>query len=604
MQKPLRPFQLVLMIFLSAGILFCLWGCSTGKNLETGAPEHSTADSAAPKPMVEPEPLEKEGYGMDMDAGASASSASAPPPSKGKRSRKIFKTSKKSSSGLKAGFSDDNKQFNFFVKFLEKFKHVQHVPVNIFERIIIKVTDDAGKPVPNASVAIFEGSKKLESGQTYADGTFMLFPSEYKSNAQNLRAAISYNTASLDLDIDRNGPRSINAVLDTPRGDLSSPPVDIVFILDTTGSMGEEINRLKKTIEIINLNLASLPSTPKIRFGMVLYKDTGDAYVTKVVPITSNLEEFTAQLNKVGASGGGDTPEDLEAALYDAVEKLEWNRDGIRLGFVITDAPPHLDYQRDYNYSDTIKKAKKAGIKISTIGVGGLNLTGEYILRQIAQYTYGKYIFLTYGEKGESAGGKAGSVSHHTGANFQTGRLEAIIIRIAKEEISFLTDQPLLSEEEFFEANKIKDEQKEETLGKLFDMAVSQLIDYSPTAITDKPPAAVIGISAEDKSLGPDAEFFTHQLVVSFAKNKSFTAVERADMQKILLEQKLSMTGLIDAKGAAEAGKLIGAKMIVTGRLMAGKGKFVIFLKLIRVETAELLSATKLVVDRGLGISE
>ncbi len=64
---------------------------------------------------------------------------------------------------------------------------------------------------------------------------------------------------------------------------------------------------------------------------------------------------------------------------------------------------------------------------------GGLDLGGEYVLRQISQYTYGTYIFLTYGERGESEGGVAGSVSHHTGANYQTDRLEAIIIRLARQ---------------------------------------------------------------------------------------------------------------------------------------------------------------------------
>ncbi len=79
---------------------------------------------------------------------------------------------------------------------------------------------------------------------------------------------------------------------------------------------------------------------------------------------------------------------------------------------------------------------------------------GEFILRQISQYTQGRYIFLTYGERGESEGGKEGSVSHHTGANFQTDKLESIIIRFAKEELAYLTDQPLEEGEAYFDAKK------------------------------------------------------------------------------------------------------------------------------------------------------
>jgi len=71
---------------------------------------------------------------------------------------------------------------------------------------------------------------------------------------------------------------------------------------------------------------------------------------------------------------------------------MSWNRDGIRLVFVITDAPPHLDYGQKYTYVNAAGDAKKQGIKIFSVGTGGLDLAGEYVLRQIAQYTSGRYI--------------------------------------------------------------------------------------------------------------------------------------------------------------------------------------------------------------------
>jgi hypothetical protein len=135
---------------------------------------------------------------------------------------------------------------------------------------------------------------------------------------------------------------------------------------------------------------------------------------------------------------------------------VSWNRDGIRLAFVITDAPAHLDeYGPSYTYVDAVHDARKLGIKFFSVGTGGLPLEGELVLRQVAQYTYGKYIFLTYGESGESEGGAPGSVSHHTGANFRTDKLETIIIRFAKEELAFLTNQPLQESEDYFQANRV-----------------------------------------------------------------------------------------------------------------------------------------------------
>jgi len=406
-----------------------------------------------------------------------------------------------------------------------------------------------------------------------------------------------------NVNFNRNSRRNIEVKLKSKRGDFSNVPVDILFVLDTTGSMGEEINRLKKTIEIINLNISSLSSKPEVRFGMVLYRDRKDNYETKVIQLTENLDDFINNLRRVGAGGGGDTPEDLQSALKDSIKKINWNPDGIRIGFVITDAPPHLNYGQEYTYVNAATDAKKRAIKFFSIGTGGLDLSGEYVLRQIAQFTYGKYIFLTYGEKGESKGGRAGSVSHHTGSNYQTDKLEAIIIRIAKEEISHLTDQPLEEGEDYFQAQKIEEEENEDTLKKLFDKAISQLIDYSTFAIKPKTPAAVTPITVTDETFKTDSEYFTEQLQFSFSRHVSFKAIERKDLQKVLDEIGLQMTGLVDEENAARTGKLLGAKMIITGKMVEKTNQYIVFLKLINVETSEILSVTKLKINKNLGIS-
>jgi hypothetical protein len=228
---------------------------------------------------------------------------------------------------------------------------------------------------------------------------------------------------------------------------------------------------------------------------------------------------------------------------------------------------------------------------------------GEYILRQIAQYTSAAYIFLTYGEKGESEGGREGSVSHHTGANFQTDKLESIIIRLTKEELSHLTDVPLESGESYIQATKIEDEQNEETLRKLFDMAVVQLVDYSSIGITGGTPASLIPFSSAEGADKSSAEYFAEQMNFALARNKTFKTVERRDLQKILKELELGMTGMVEDENAVKVGRLIGARMIVTGRLYAKNRNYEVFLKLLRVETGEVLSVNKLVIDRRLGLS-
>jgi hypothetical protein len=506
------------------------------------------------------------------------------------------------SSGLKAGYSDDNRQYGYFVGFLDEYADVLHLELPIQERIMINVVDADGKSLPNAKVAVFSEQQIIVSGSTTADGNYQLNPSEHINSGSEFKIVTETQGMVKELSISRSGPRSIVVQLPFQRVIPQPIPLDIVFILDTTGSMGEEIARLRATIELIHLNLTSLNSKPDIRFGMVLYKDIGDEYDTKVVPLTGNLDEFRRALDFVEASGGGDTPEDLQAALADCLQIVEWNPEGIRLGFIITDAPPHLDYDQKFTYVDASRQARERGIKLFSVGTGGLPLDGEYILRQISQYTGGKYIFLTYGETGESEGGSVGSVSHHSGTNFQTDKLEAIIIRFAKEELSYLTDKPLEDDDPYFEAVKLASEEREETLSKLFNMALDQLVDYSTYAIDTETIVAILPIEATNESLELDAEYFTEQMMFSFAETSQLTIVERDDIQKVIEEMKLQLSGLTDTAQVTEVGKLLNAQVLVSGKLYHS-ASYELFLKMLRVESGEVLSVTKAVVDSALGIT-
>ncbi len=510
-----------------------------------------------------------------------------------------YKT-EKSESGLKAGFADDNKQFNLFVNFLEKFKtSAAHLDLNIRERIILTVKDKNGRSIPNADVTILANNKQLATGKTYADGSFLFFPSLYP-DIFTFNVTIAKDKVKTELTLDRQGSRNKEIILDISQTKENEIPLDVVFIMDTTGSMGEEIQRLKNTIEIINLNLAG-DSQTKVQFGMVLYRDKKEAYITKVIPLTSDLEKFKKELNKVDAAGGGDYPEDLQSALKDSMKEIQWRQNAIRLTFIITDAPPHLDYKQDYTYISAIKEASERGIKIFSIGTGGLDINGEYVLRQISQFTNAKYIFLTYGEKGESEGGAAGSVSHHTGANFPQDKLESIVIRFAKEEIQAAKGKPLPSGDEYFSASKIETEKKEETLNKLFDKAIIQLVDYSTFSIKPSTTVSVLPFAIEGKTLTKNGEYFAEQMLLGFIRNKTFKVVERKDLQKVLAEWKLNLQA-VDEANAVKVGKLLGANLLVNSKLYKKDSNYEIYIKLINTETGEIQSATKLVVDTKLGL--
>ncbi|HKI35589.1 MAG TPA: VWA domain-containing protein [Gemmataceae bacterium] len=150
------------------------------------------------------------------------------------------------------------------------------------------------------------------------------------------------------------------------------PKVEVVFCLDTTGSMGGLIEGAKTKIWAIANQIAAGKPTPDLKVGLVAYKDKGDDYVTKVIPLTDDLDTIHAELKKFKAQGGGDLPESVNQALDDSVNKIAWSKDKgvLKIIFLVGDAPPHMDYKDDVKYPETCKKAVERDIIINTVQCG------------------------------------------------------------------------------------------------------------------------------------------------------------------------------------------------------------------------------------------
>ena len=173
---------------------------------------------------------------------------------------------------------------------------------------------------------------------------------------------------------------------------IAQPRMEVVFVLDTTGSMSGMIAGAKQKVWAIANKLKSAQPTPEIRFGLVGYRDRGDAYVTKVFGLTGNLDEVYPHLYGFEANGGGDEPESGNEALYKAVRDLQWSTspDVLRVIFLVGDARPHMDYQDDVKYQVTCRLANEKGILINALQCGRLDGT-EAVWRDIAGKTNGSY---------------------------------------------------------------------------------------------------------------------------------------------------------------------------------------------------------------------
>ena len=493
---------------------------------------------------------------------------------------------------IRAGRHDDNHQYNRFLSFLQNHEHLIPYPLNISERIVIRVIDEDEASLYNCNVDVQTPSgKSLVKSTTYADGRTMFFPTEVASPKQkDFVAKIRCGNESIKAQISREGKREIDVMLNMKRNVPKKVPLDIAIIMDTTGSMSSQIARLKKTLNAIHFQLTQLPTQPDIRFALVAYRDRGDDYITQVTQFTNHVDHFQDRLNTLRADGGGDTPEDLQAALDDAMHKLSWRKDALRMGFIVADAIPHTDYGQEYHYASAMKESLFKGVKWTSVGAGGLPTKGEVIFRQIAQYSMGEYVFVTQGGGGNHSG-SAGEASHHVGSNYKTENLDQAIVRIVRRELSYLTATPRDFDESLVATTKSGSD-KGPVLDKVASEILRQLWDYSAIKLDPGTPLAILPVRAKNKKFDEIREYLSLQLTLAATRHSGMKIVDR-DLKAVAQEMKLQLSDLVDVEQAVPIGKILGAEVLIISEIQEHKPGADLFAKLVRVETGEILSVAK-----------
>lgn len=168
--------------------------------------------------------------------------------------------------------------------------------------------------------------------------------------------------------------------------------IQIVFALDATGSMSGLIGAAKEKIWSIAGSLAQAEPAPIIEVGLLFYRDIGDGFVTRQVPLSSDLDAVYEKLMQISADGGGDEPESVNQALYEAVTKFQWDKSlkTYKTIFLVGDCPPHMDYPNDVKYPVSCSMAKEKDIVLNTILMGG-HRGAMRIWKEIAACNQGSY---------------------------------------------------------------------------------------------------------------------------------------------------------------------------------------------------------------------
>ncbi len=383
----------------------------------------------------------------ERDDSASRSSSAVAPPTAG---AEAFEVTADASSGagddgvappvevgLQAGSVDDNERWEDYLRYREAFARLgipfDDLPVD--GRRVITVTDRDGLPVLDAVVRI-SGTGGETTLRTGSDGrAIFLAPVgevDDQQSAPTFEATVTHGSASATADLGREPQQTI--VLDGVEHDRAVR-LDVLFLVDATGSMGDEIERLKANMVGVAEKIAESEADPDVRFGLTSYRDTTDDYVARTVDFTADVGAFVESLRGLVADGGGDTPEALNEAFAQAISEPRWRTDDdvVRLVFLIADAPPHVG--RGTSYVDSIVVAAAKGIHVFPIASSGTDDQAEYVLRQIAQATLGRFVFLSYGADGAALG----SESNIDDDAYDALALDELVVRIVDEQLAPLT---------------------------------------------------------------------------------------------------------------------------------------------------------------------
>jgi hypothetical protein len=171
------------------------------------------------------------------------------------------------------------------------------------------------------------------------------------------------------------------------------PRVEVAFVLDTTGSMGDLIDGAKRKIWSIATTIVENNPEADIAMALVAYRDRGDVYVVKTEELSEDIQGIYGRLVRLEADGGDDTPESVNKALDEAINGLAWSSgDNVRrIVFLVGDAPPHMDYPQERQYPEIVQRAVDRGIIVNTVQAGDMWETTP-IWKEIAQYGRGRYM--------------------------------------------------------------------------------------------------------------------------------------------------------------------------------------------------------------------
>lgn len=338
---------------------------------------------------------------------------------------------------LTAGEWSDNDNFKFFMKVMnenEWYAMQSYWGFTNWDRYAFEITDKTGNGLAGVEVQLYDDAgNEYYTAYTDNNGEVIIYPfinkNFIKTPDVNMRATVNGNSYKFE-DLENYNDKNYSFSIDEKYNPVKK--VDIMFVIDTTGSMGDEMEYLKEELEyVIEKVKSDNVQTLDINISMNFYKDSGDEYVVKSNEFTSSIDDAVSALTVEYANGGGDFEEAVEKGLYDGVFNHQWREDSqAKLLFLVLDAPPHQTQENIESIHESIIGANEQGIRIIPIASSGIDKETEFLLRFMDMATNGTYIFLT----GDS--GIGGDHIEPTIGDYDVEYLNDLLIRVINDYIS------------------------------------------------------------------------------------------------------------------------------------------------------------------------
>lgn len=321
-----------------------------------------------------------------------ASSMAAESKLSGKVSGLGIKSYEPQSGQLTAGEINDIEKWDEWMKAKKSndINEVQNWGFHLENKVEVLVVDEFNLPLSNIKVALFDDNNTLIMNMlTDVFGKSVLFKDITAACKSEFYTIQVYQNGKI------YGKKITNHKTATFKLESSrlQNNVDIMFTIDATGSMGDEINYLKSELKDIMSRLDK--KIERKRVALTVYRDRGDDYVVRDFDFETNIDIVKENLSQQSANGGGDYEEAVEEALRVAMSK-SWNEDSkTKLMFLLLDAPPHFTQENVETIKNQIKIAQDKGIRIIPIVASGANKNVEFLMRYFSISTNGTYVFLT-----------------------------------------------------------------------------------------------------------------------------------------------------------------------------------------------------------------